>query len=162
MLDAHEYYAGSLADAEASTLVIPRTKYEAHFLVGIFENERRAVFLSGEHIYHSMPCEGTVNWQGVLIPKIQIVVDRQSLIDPAQVSAPLGAIIRMADKLVLLAQVEARGMFSSVSPIEIESGLPACKNEQRAGFLRWKIVLGSGDDRRILYEVDAAEKLAKD
>jgi hypothetical protein len=162
MLQPHEFFAGALADTDAGTFVLPRTKYEASFLVGLFEEKPHAVFLDGNYTFHAMPSEGNVSWKGLLIPNIRVEVDHETLFNPEDSWPPLGALTRIEDRLCMMARLEARGPFSSVSPIVIQSGLPPCLNQQRAGFKRWTIILGSGLDRRELFTVDVTDKPGAD
>lgn len=162
MLEPHEFFAGTLADADTGTFVLPRTKYEASFLVGMFEEKPHAVFLDGNYTFHAMPCEGTTNWKGLLVPGVRVEVDPQSLFNPENNWPPLGGLTRIDDKLCVMARLETRGAFSSVTPIILQSGLPSCLNEQRAGFMRWIIVLGSGLNRRELFAIDVSDKPGAD
>jgi hypothetical protein len=47
-----------------------------------------------------------------------------------------------------------RSTISSTLHCPVASGLPPCRENMTAGFLRWQIVIGNGDEKRILKTID--------
>lgn len=154
MLEPHEFFVGTLDDTRPGTLVLPRHQYEMPFLVGTIKGEPVAMVLAGDHAWHTMPCANSINWRGMLIPDIAVVVDHTSLVDPERGDAPLGSVVRMADKLAIRALEERGGFRGQGVLIELANDLPAGDSSYRAAFLHWQVVLGRGDQRRVLFEVD--------
>lgn len=157
MLTAREFTVGTLAEALPGTLVLPRTKYESTFLVG----ERGgpiAMFLDGDYRFSSFPTKDVNNWKGVLIPGVELIVDHASLFDPDDERAPLGSVVRGGTYLAITAKSGDRYGFQDAIRINLRDDLPKSPSEVKAGFLHWQLVLGSGQERRVLFEMDLRDK----
>lgn len=155
MLEAREFTVGSLAGAKPLTLVLSRGNARgASFLVGASEGEAVAVFLSGEYQYRAFKTAGNDSWEGILIPDVRIEVDEKSVFDPDIQPAVFGAVICKGSGLTLNAYAENwRGM---VWPITLVEGAEAAVRTS-VGFSRWNIVLGSGSEKRVLFNVSVGE-----
>ncbi len=157
MLTAGEFAVGTLAEAAPGTLVLPRTKYESTFLVG----ERGgpfAMFLDGNYLFSSFPTKDVDNWKGLLIPGVELVVDHASLFDPDDKRAPLGSVVRGGTYLAVTAKSGDRYGFQDAIRINLRDDLPKSPSNLKAGFLHWQLVLGIGQERRVLFEMDLREK----
>lgn len=153
MLAAGEFAVGTLAEAVPGTLVLPRTRYESTFLVG----ERggpAAMFLDGDHQFSSFPSAQAENWRGLLIPGVKLIVDHDSLFDPDDERAPLGCAVRGGSYLAVTAKSGDRYGFRDAIRINLQDDLPESPSALKAGFLHWQLVLGSGLERRVLFEID--------
>lgn len=157
MLEPHECFAGTLMDAKPGTLVLPRTKYESHFLVGSYGENIFAVFLEGEHKFHSMNCEDRDNWKGLLIPNVRVSVDLSSVVDPGRTDQRPGMLVRLLDKMSIWS-FGANRFSHQMSRIDLVGSLPPCGSEMQAGFLHWQVVLGRGAEQRVLFDVDLRDK----
>lgn len=157
MLSADEFAVGTLAEAAPGTLVLPRTKYEATFLVGD-RSGPIAMFLDGNHQFASFPCKDAENWKGLLVPNVELIVDQTSLFDPDNDRAPLGSVVRGGGYLAITAKFGDRYGFHDAIRINLRDDLPNSPSGLKAGFLRWQLVLGSGQERRVLFEMDLREK----
>lgn len=161
MLDAHEFTVGTLAEAAPGTLVLPRTQYEATFLVGQRGDQAMAMFLDGDHIFGSFPSGESENWRGLLIPGVELLVDPASLFDPDEGRVPLGSIVRGGTYLAMVAKSGDRFGFRDSIRINLLDDLPASPSELKAGFLHWQLVLGTDAQRRMLFEMDLRTKGAE-
>ena len=157
MLTAGEFAVGTLAEVEPGTLMLPRTKYESAFLVGD-RGGPIAMFLDGDHQFASFPSKEAENWKGLLIPGVELIVDHASLFDPDDERAPLGSIVRGGTYLAITAKSGDRHGFQDAIRINLRDDLPKSPSNLKAGFLHWKLVLGSGEDRRVLFKLDLREK----
>ncbi|WP_263588686.1 hypothetical protein [Sphingopyxis sp. GC21] len=156
MLRPSECFPGFVEHAEPLTLVLPRAKYEQRALTFTTEGKRFAMFLSGsdDQIFRFMECNGDHDWRGVLIPGIEIEIDEQSLVDTNGQHPPLGSLVRHADTL----SVQTIFLGNRLSPygrlFPLIADLPSSKSAEQACFTRWHIVLGGGQDKRVLHTVD--------
>lgn len=157
MLSAREFAVGTLAETAPGTLVLPRTKYESTFLVGD-RGGPIAMFLDGDHQFASFPCKGNDNWKGLLIPNVELIVDPDSLFDPASDHTPLGCVVRGGTYLAVTARSGDRHGFPNAIRINLRDDLPKLPSNLKAGFLNWQLVLGSGQDRQVLFEMDLRDK----
>lgn len=153
MLFPEEFTVGTFKTAEPGSLVLPRTKYEALSLICEGDGQPTAVFLGGAYSFQSFPSGGADNWKGVIIPDVRIEIDETSLYDPDQNGHALGVIVRQETKLVI--QTKAEHSFGRSTPVVIQSGLPDSKGS--AAFTRWQIVVGHGDEKRVLHKVDLGD-----
>lgn len=62
--------------------------------------------------------------------------------------------IRSEDKLALRVRFE-RSHGGGGGAVTILEGLPACAPHYFACFLKWQVVLGQGEEKRVLCKVDA-------
>ncbi len=152
MLAPEEFTVGSFEAAPVGSLILPRTKYEAIVLIGILQDAATAVFLSEAHQFLCLATQGA-QWSGLIIPNVTVEVDELSAFDAAHGSAPLGAIVRSADHLSILAKPERSRWGSQVNLIR---NLPAIQNDS-VGFTKWQVVLGAGDNKRVLHKVQLAQ-----
>ncbi|MCP9625847.1 hypothetical protein NML43_01965 [Rhodopseudomonas palustris] len=151
MLAASEFVVGSLADATDLCLVIPRTQYESLVLVSV----GTAIVLEGGHEFVCFPSAGNASWKGVIIPEIKIEVDETAMFDAENWNLPPGAMVRRGAELVMVAR-DDRG-FSRAIQCPIVTGLPRCRDNFAAGFARWQVVIGRGQERRILKVIDISK-----
>lgn len=142
------------------TLVLPRTIYEYRSLLLHTEGKPICVCLDdypqlGQFL--AFACEANEQWTGLHIPGVRIELDETSLYDSQGYVLPLGAMVRFDDRLLLQARFEGHILGMS-NGVVIYSGLPPCAPQQSACFLKWQIVLGEGDAKRVLATVDATPK----
>lgn len=159
MLLPYEFSVGPLADALPLTLMLPRSKYEHHFLIGGSPEQPVAICLSQAFRYRAFQSAGNDAHKGMLIPNVRIEVDQASSLDPNSHDVPLGTIVRRGTVLGVMAKLEGQG-FSSGQIIPLVSGLPEARDGYAVGFRRWSITLGADKDRRSLFEVDLKESAA--
>lgn len=153
MLFPEEFTVGTFATAVPGSLVLPRTKYEALSLICEGDGEPTAVFLGGAYSFQSFPSGGADNWKGVIIPDVRVEIDETSLYDPDQNGHALGVIVRQETKLVI--RTKAEHSFGRSTPVVFQSGLSESKGS--AAFTRWQIVVGHGDEKRVLHKVDLGD-----
>lgn len=156
MLSANQFTVGTLADAMPLSLMLPRINYEAAFLIGQDENGPIAIFIGGNHSFQFFNCKNSNNWSGLLIPNVRIEVDEETLFDPDSISAQWGTVIRTDKRLILLGKGEHS--FGRKYGVTLETDLPLAHN-LRAGFSKWRIVIGEGKDKNVLKEVDTGQKI---
>lgn len=152
MLRPHEFTVGSLADAAPLSLMLPRSKHEAMFLIGRLEDGPAAVFLDGDYRFIAFGCAEATNWKGIIVPNVRIEIDETSLCDPHSVWPPLGLLMRIDTRLVVSTKDDRN--IGRQRRMLLEDGL-ASINELSAGFFKWNIVIGEGVDKRVLREIDA-------
>lgn len=151
MLFANQFFAGSLDMATAPSLILPRSKYEEPFLIGLTGSGPTAVFLDGQNRFRSMSAAGNKDWHGVIVPQIRVAVCAKHIVDPNHAKEP-GMMVRIGTKLAICTR-DARG-FGMLHLLTIEDG-HADGNDHQAGFQKWQIVLGEGPDRTVLWSYDA-------
>ncbi len=151
MLLAKEFTVGTLADVKPVSLMLPRKVSEAPFLVGSVKDTPTAVSLGDEFPFHAVGCTNAMEWRGLVIPNVVIEVDERSLFDPQFGPTTVGAIIRIETRLGILARAEPSRVGTLM--VDLEADL-APTHDMSAGFTKWRIVIGEGQDKRVLREVD--------
>lgn len=146
MLSVDEFSVGYFSDALPGSLVLPRNDREEAALIGRFRDEPCAVLLSGQFVWQAFPLTGNVRWSGLIVPGVRIELDEGSLFDPAY-GAPIGSIQRSGTVLTLRSKSDAS---TSTIQVLICDGLPPLNNHS-AGFSQWQVVLGFGDQKRVLW-----------
>ena len=157
MIDPSECFAASVSAAKDLTLVLPRADYEQPCLIVLNEEKSIAICLAELHQlgrFFAFECEKNDDWKGLHVPGVRIELDETSLHDAQGRSSPRGSMVRFEDKLGLRVQLEGP-YHATTSSIVITDGLPACAPQQSACFLRWQIVLGEGEAKRVFMRVDA-------
>ena len=158
MIDPSECFAGLLSAAKPMSLVLPTSNDGNRFLIATHNGMPHAICLDELHQlgrFHSFPCNDDHNfWGGLHIPGIRIELDEASLNEAQGRFVPRGAMLRTEDRLELRVQLE-RHQNVSVAFIIVADGLPACAPNQSACFLKWQVVIGKGQDKRVLWQVDA-------
>ncbi|MFC3077683.1 hypothetical protein ACFODL_06235 [Phenylobacterium terrae] len=153
MLSPQEFTVGTFATAKPGSLVLPRAKHEAPALICEGDGEPVAVVLSGTYAFHSFPTGGAENWRGVIVPDVSIELDETSLYDPDHHGHLPGVLVREGTRLMV------RGMpqqaFGRSVPVVIHAGLP--DGAGRAAFTRWQVILGQGDEKRVLHQADLGD-----
>jgi hypothetical protein len=152
MLSPLEFGVGTLADAHPLSLILPRTQYEQPILIGSVDGKPTAVFIGDQHEYGSFPCENNTSWKGLLITGIAVEVDESTAFNPEVHSAPRGALVRQ-DSTLAIASTGERFMGQMLSVILVEDLIPTSRGTT-AGFLRWQIVIGQGNEKRVLKVID--------
>lgn len=164
MLAPHETVVGNFALAPDTglTLMLPRSQYEQPMLIAGLPKQKMAIFLGEEFRFHGLSCGDQDNLEGLLIPEVQIELDEVSIFNPADRGGlPPGALIREGTVLNIMAHVrDGRHGFDRLQRVAVLAGLPACAEREAAAFRRWQIVLGEGDDKRVLREVSLLESPA--
>jgi len=144
------------------TFVLPRTDDEYRCLVIMQEDKPYAICLDVLHQlgrFFSILCDEDDNWHGLHIPNVRIELDETSLHDAQGYAIPIGAVVRTEDKLTL--RVKKEGDYqSAVGSITLLEGLPRCPPQQTACFVNWQIVLGEGEEKRVLATVDVTPKVS--
>ncbi len=155
MLLPDEFSVGPLADAVPVTLMIPRTKYESHFLIGGLGNKPIAICFAEDFKFKAFECAGNEAHSGMLVPNVRIEVDPASAVDGSPFEVPPGAIVRRGAHLGIMAILGSSG-FGGFSPqfVPLVSNLSQAREDYGVGFRRWAITLGVGVNRRVLFEID--------
>lgn len=150
MLSPEEFIVGTFANAKAGSLVLPRTKYETPALVCEGDGKPVAVLLDGDHAFISFPSGQADQWGGLIVPDVRIEIDESSLYDPDRNIPKIGTVVRREATLVV--NTKAENNFGRVARVVIKSGLPDCGGS--AAFTRWQVVLGRGDEKRVLHKIN--------
>ncbi|MGC3996538.1 MAG: hypothetical protein QM767_02980, partial [Anaeromyxobacter sp.] len=146
MLSANEFTVGALADAAPLSLILPCARYDETILVGFADDEPAAVFLSEQYAFRYCPSVDNASRKGLIVPQVRVEVDETSITE----NTPLGAIIRMDTRLVVRATRD--NSFDDGAVVTLQDGLVSTGGHQ-AAFVRWRIVIGDGMDKRILWQV---------
>jgi hypothetical protein len=156
MLTPNEFRVGTIGQASGLCLVIPRSKYEQCILLSDALGSRTAVFLDGDYAFRCFTYENNnTAWKGLIVPGVRLEVDEASLFDPEDGSAPLGALIRVEDRLHIVARPDDGFLRRRGLDVCIIADLPAGEKGMAAGFGRWCVVLGEGQAKRELKVMDA-------
>jgi hypothetical protein len=162
MLSPTEFCVGTFAQAsdQGLTLMLPRSHYDKPILiVGNGENQM-AIFLSDGDNFEAFASHGNDVWEGILVPGVTIEVDEKSALDPAGYYGQAGTVIRESTALNLAANTKGGFRSGRTIRVPVASGLPPCGGQKTAGFRNWRIVLGEGEDKRILLTVDVPAEVA--
>lgn len=89
---------------------------------------------------------------------MELIVDRANLFSPDDERVPLGSVVRGGTYLAITAKSGDRRGFQDAIRINLRDDLPKSPSNLTAGFLHWQLVLGSGQERRVLFEMDLREK----
>ena len=154
MLRPHEISAGYLEDADDLSLMLPRSQYEDAFLLSPQADGKMAIFLGERFPFRSFECTGNTHWEGMIIRGVSIEVDESSA---TQINGlPCGSLARRGTSLDILAMVDD-GHFKQARFVPVMAGLSPMREGMAVGFTRWTVAIGTGDDRRELLRLDAAE-----
>ncbi len=152
MLTPSEFSVGAIADAEALTLLLPRAKGDEPMLVTTAGPQPVAIFLGENCTFEGFECGTADNWRGLLVPNVQIEIEEASVFDAQREYASYGALVRQGSNLSLAARLQDEHRIHRQHLIPLVTGLATCRGELSAGFRRWRIVLGDGENKRTLRE----------
>lgn len=153
MLSPEEFTVGNVEDAPPGSIVLPRGKYESVVLICEGEEEPTAVVLWPQDGFRFFAVKGTDRWGGVIVPDVRIEVDEASLYNPEVHGNHAGVLVREGTKLTI--RGTAQHSFGRSLPITVRSGLP--EGEGGAAFTKWQVVIGYGDEKRVLHKVDLGD-----
>ena len=156
MLAPLEFSVGAICEARGLTLVLPRTKHEETILVTTVGERPVAIFVNEQHQFEGFECGTADNWKGLLVHGIAVEVDEASAFDSEQLYVPYGAVVRAGDRLSLAVRIQDSHSIYRQHLIPIVAGLPPCRDGVSVGFRKWQLVLGTGDNRRVLKNFDVA------
>ena len=153
MLSPEEFTVGNVEEAPPGSIVLPRGKYESVVLICEGDEEPVAVFLGAEGGFRFFPAIGTDRWGGMIVLDVRIEVDETSLYNPETHGIHPGILVREGTKLFI--RGTGQDTFGRSSPVTVKSGLP--EGSGGAAFTRWQVVVGRGDEKRVLYKVDLGD-----
>lgn len=153
MLSPEEFTVGPFGSAKPGSLILPRTKYEVAALIGETANGPFAVALSGQMRFVGFSSAGNDNWRGIVVPNVQIQMDPSSAVDATYGFGEAGMIVRAKTDLTIKAK--SNPSYGPMIDVVLQSGLEDAQDA--AGFTRWRVVLGTGERQRVLYEMDLGE-----
>ena len=148
MLSPSEFTVGKIGAAKPLSLILPTSKYEETILVGQFNEVAMAVFLSGQHKSQFFESEGNEQWGGLIIPSVRVEIDETSFVDAYSSGVPPLSVIR-TDKRLALATKKERSFGRSIQVVLHDDLMSA--GEFQAAFTNWQIVLGEGQNKRIMW-----------
>ena len=156
MLLPEEFSVRYIGNLTGVALLLPRNKYEEAILFSDLGKERMAVFLSSDDfstfLSFQVPLDSTT-WKGLMVPKFEIEVDEASMFDPQAEHLPLGALVRLQDKICIISNVQG-GQPGNRYKIPLVVDLDECDEGLGVGFRSWSICVGEGELRRCLKKID--------
>lgn len=158
MLKLSEFIVGDMAQTTGLVLSLRRTSYEYDALLFSQNDQRYALVLTDERdaLHRVFPIDGHTDLHGLLIPGVSIECDETSLFDNSSYHAPLGSLVRRGSELNVQSTLVGNRLFPHGGLFTLLSDLPPCEINQTACFLKWQIVLGEGQDKRVLKKVEVA------
>jgi hypothetical protein len=146
MLRPDEFRVGDLANAtgEGITLLLPRVQYEHTALIGEALGQRYGILLDGDLPGQAYAVKEDDPWEGILVHGIVLEMDEKSAFDPAG-GLQIGALIREGTTLSVVASTGPQSRIGWPVKIALLRDLPACDERAASGFLKWRIVVGSGE-----------------
>lgn len=159
LLAPHEFSVGGIGEApeQGLSLLLPRSQYDLPILVAAGEKGKVGIFLNDPSNVDAIEwTEDDHQYFGILIPGVSIELDSSGIFDPRSGTAPLGSMIRVGTSLQVIAgfsgdRIGRRQRFMLLSD------LPPSAEHESAGFRKWRVVIGSGDDKRELLKMDIPE-----
>lgn len=148
MLSPSEFTVGKIGAAKPLSLILPTSKYEETILVGQFNEVAVAVFLSGQHKSQFFESEGNERWGGLIIPSVRVEIDETSFVDAYSADAPPLSVIRTDKRLAVVTKTERS--FGHSMQVVLHDDLMSA-GEFQAAFTNWQIVLGEGQNKRIMW-----------
>lgn len=150
-----EIWVGGTASVSELALVLPIRKHDETLLISSEEDVRWATFLDpGRQQYHSFQISGDgAGRKGLIVPGIKIEVDQTSIFD-TNLEFKLGSIIRENDRISIVAQTYGAYGLTDERNVQLVDGLLDCDAGQSAGFKKWRVILGEGERKRVLWEID--------
>jgi len=157
MLSAGEFTVGSIGQANPLSLVLPRHDGEETLLIAQTpKGSPAAFFLSENNRYGWFESADNGYWHGLIIPNVRIELDLSSIFEPRRTGHKPGTAVRRGSQLIVQAKANSIHSFNGLEPIILEDSLwLTTEEEEIAGFHRWQVVLGSGQEKRILHTVSA-------
>lgn len=159
MLKPSECFSGPISDATTTSLILPRAQYEHRALILVTDGKKHAVCLDATdcQLFMAFECETNDNWAGLHVPGVTIELDETSLFDIEGYYTPLGSMVRNSDKLLIVVGNHGQMPGHRRVKLPILSGLPRCAEGRDVCFTRWQIVLGEGEDKRVLHSADVTQ-----
>lgn len=165
MLSLNEFTVATLAGAPHMSLVVPHDERSGSFLpLRLKSRGTFTVFLTGEdrfkffHYERRDEEEDAHFLKGIVISGIAFELDETSVYDPDNGNRVSGSLIRTQDRLEIVAK-SARERIGQPLCLAIMTDLPPCEIGARAGFTRWRIVLGEHQEKREILQVDCKKDL---
>ena len=144
---------GRVSQAQGLALVLPLSKTSEAFLVTSGERSV-SIFLSGDHAGHVIQTENASNFDGMIIEGVEIEVDLSSAYNPSEASKRARSVVRQSTVTGVFVVDRADGFNQTViAPLD-EISAPSSASE-RVAFTRWRITVGTGDEKVVLREIDA-------
>lgn len=158
MLKPSEFNVGNMANTTGLVLSLRRASYEYDALV-FNQNEQRLAFVLSDRngaLHRIFELDGLSELLGVLIPNVSIELDETSLHDVNGYHPPAGSLVRKGTLLAVQSGYIGGRTLGYGGLFTLLSDLPQCEINQSACFLKWQIVLGEGEDKRVLKKVEVA------
>lgn len=156
MLALSEFFPGTIADAHVGSLILARSANERSGLIAVQDGEPFFVIMSEEGRFRGFPSGQNASNKGVIVPGVTVEVDETSLTEYDSWDTARGAIVCTDGVAVIRAEMmgpRSRGivlaMLGSVAASPVE-----------AAFTRWQVTLGTGQEKRMLMKIDAAQQKA--
>lgn len=158
MLKPSEFTVGNMANTTGLALSLSRASYEYEALVFSQNDQRLALLLTDRNgaLHRIVELDGLSELLGVLIPNVSIELDETSLHDVDGYHPPAGSLIRKGTILGVHSSYVGNRLSGHGGLFTLLSDLPPCDINQSACFLKWQIVLGEGEDKRVLKKVEIA------
>lgn len=142
------FFAGRLADAPPSSLLLGRRNGALDFLIGQSKGQKMAVALDKGN-WRSFECSNNYNHFGIIIPDIYFEVEVSSEDEISE--ADYGYLVRSHDSISIMSQpsrFDGGGQYL----IPLVAGLLSGGGETSQSFRTWRVCWGEGADKQALYE----------
>ncbi len=149
MISTSEFTVGSASSCAPLSLILPRHDSEEALLIGASSNGKSAALvLNGSQQFTWHQADGEGNAHGLVFAGVRIEIDEKSVFSLEDSQAKPGHLVRK--ETVLL--VRAKGKTGAANFVVLESDLIST-GTLSAGFTKWQVVLGSGYEKRVLWQV---------
>lgn len=116
-------------------------------LVVDWDGKPYAIYLEGQAPLRFFPIKLDVSLRGLLIEKVEFIVDVTSRYDAVQISDPMGALVVKGGRAYLMA-VPFNNGFADPGYVPLWGEYEAGTEEEAVGFYRWKLI--ARDEDRII------------
>lgn len=110
----------------------------------------RAIIVGEDREFGYVDPTKTGGSKGVFVQDVQIEVHPAAAFDAEHLYSPFGAVIRSADKLLIIARGHNQHGFAESREMVLVDDLPVLSSGLQIGFYEWSIVIGSGSEKQML------------
>jgi hypothetical protein len=152
LISAASVSPANIVDISDTGLFIPANPVVGYELLFGHDSEGapKALIVSKERTFSFVDPKQTRGSKGLFVHDTRIEISPQSAYDAEHLFSPYGALVRTADKLLVIAREIDRFGTGESAEIILAGDLPVLSVGPRIGFYEWSIVIGVGAERQVI------------